>query len=32
MIPESDIYRLIIKAADQSRSPDIKDKATRFEK
>jgi anti-repressor protein len=31
MIPESDIYRLIIKAADQSRSPDIQEKATRFE-
>ena len=32
MIPESDIYRLIIKAADQSRNPEIKEKATRFEK
>jgi anti-repressor protein len=31
MIPESDIYRLIIKAADQSRSPDIQEKAARFE-
>jgi anti-repressor protein len=32
MIPESDIYRLLIKAADQSRNPDIKIKAARFEK
>jgi anti-repressor protein len=32
MIPESDIYRLIIKAADQSRNPAIKEKASRFEK
>jgi len=32
LISEGDIYRLIIKAADQSRSPDIKEKAARFEK
>jgi prophage antirepressor-like protein len=32
MIPEGDIYRLIIKAADQSRSPAVKEKAERFEK
>jgi anti-repressor protein len=32
IIPESDIYRLIIKAADQSRNPEIKEKAARFEK
>jgi anti-repressor protein len=32
IIPESDIYRLIIKAADQSRNADIKAKAARFEK
>lgn len=32
IIPESDIYRLIIKAADQSRSPDVREKAARFEK
>jgi prophage antirepressor-like protein len=31
VIPEGDIYRLIIKAADQSRNPDIKAKAARFE-
>jgi len=31
VIPESDIYRLIIKAADQSRNQDIKEKAARFE-
>lgn len=31
MIPEGDIYRLIVKAADQSRSPEIKAKAERFE-
>jgi anti-repressor protein len=32
MIPEGDIYRLIIKAAEQSRNPAIKEKAARFEK
>jgi prophage antirepressor-like protein len=32
MIPESDIYRLIFKAADQSRNPAIKEKAERFQK
>ena len=32
MIPESDIYRLIIKAAEQSKNPEIKAKAERFEK
>jgi anti-repressor protein len=32
LISESDIYRLIIKAADQSRNPAIKEKASRFEK
>lgn len=32
LISESDIYRLIIKAADQSRSPDVKAKAARVEK
>ncbi|GHU69165.1 hypothetical protein FACS1894184_12680 [Clostridia bacterium] len=32
IIPEGDVYRLIIKAADQSRSPDIKEKASRFER
>lgn len=32
IIPESDIYRLIIKAADQSRNPEVKEKAARFEK
>lgn len=31
MIPESDIYRLIVKAADQSANPEIKAKAERFE-
>ena len=31
VITEGDIYRLIIKAADQSRNPDIKTKAARFE-
>jgi len=31
VIPEGDIYRLIAKAADQSRNPDIRAKATRFE-
>jgi phage antirepressor YoqD-like protein len=32
VIPEGDIYRLIIKAADQSRNPEIKEKAERFER
>lgn len=32
VIPESDIYRLIFKAADQSRNEDIKIVAARFEK
>jgi hypothetical protein len=32
IIPEGDIYRLIIKAADQSRNPEIKAKAERFER
>ncbi|GHU69998.1 hypothetical protein FACS1894184_14820 [Clostridia bacterium] len=32
VIPEGDVYRLIIKAADQSRSSDIKEKASRFER
>jgi len=32
LIPEGDIYRLIVKAADQSKNPDIKEKAERFEK
>jgi anti-repressor protein len=31
MIPEGDIYRLIVKAADQNRNPDIQKKAARFE-
>lgn len=31
IIPEGDIYRLIIKASEQSRNPTIKEKATRFE-
>lgn len=31
VIPEGDIYRLIVKAADQSKNPDIKEKAERFE-
>lgn len=31
-IPEGDIYRLIIKAADQSRNPEIRAKAERFER
>jgi len=31
MIPEGDVYRLIIKAADQSKSPDIKAKAEGME-
>lgn len=30
-IPEGDIYRLIIKAADQSRNPQIKEVASRYE-
>jgi len=32
IIPEGDIYRLIIKAADQSKNPEIKAKAEKFEK
>lgn len=32
VIPEGDVYRLIVKAADQSRSPEIKAKAEQFEK
>lgn len=32
IIPEGDIYRLIVKAADQSKNPEIKAKAERFEK
>lgn len=32
LIPEGDIYRLVIKAADQSRNPEIKAKAERFER
>jgi prophage antirepressor-like protein len=32
VIPESDLYRLIVKAADQSRNPDIRAKGERFEK
>jgi prophage antirepressor-like protein len=31
-IPEGDLYRLIIKAADQSRNPEIKAKAEKFER
>ena len=31
IIPEGDIYRLIIKAADQSKNPEIKIKAEKFE-
>ncbi len=31
IIPEGDLFRLIVKAADQSRNPDIKAKAERFE-
>lgn len=31
VIPEGDIYRLVIKAADQSRSQKVKEKAERFE-
>lgn len=32
IIPEGDIYRLIVKAADQSKNPVIKEKAERFER
>ena len=32
VIPEGDIYRLIVKAADQSKNPAIKEKAERFER
>lgn len=32
IIPEGDVYRLIVKAADQSRSPVVKAKAERFER
>lgn len=32
IIPEGDIYRLIVKAADQSKNPEIKAKAERFER
>lgn len=32
VIPEGDVYRLIYKAADQSRNPTIKEKAENFEK
>jgi len=32
MIPEGDIYRLIVKAADQSANPEIKARAERFER
>lgn len=32
IIPEGDIYRLIVKAADQSKNPDIKAKAEEIEK
>ncbi|MBO8183637.1 MAG: phage antirepressor KilAC domain-containing protein [Archaeoglobus sp.] len=32
LIPEGDIYRLIVKAADQSKNPGIKAKAERFER
>jgi len=32
VIPEGDIYRLIVKAADQSKNSDIKAKAEKFEK
>lgn len=31
VIPEGDVYRLIVKAADQSRNPEIKEKAEQFE-
>ena len=30
-VPEGDIYRLIAKAADQSKSPEVKEKAEKFE-
>jgi prophage antirepressor-like protein len=32
VIPEGDIYRLIVKAADQSKNPKIKEKAEKFER
>ncbi|MEK5477554.1 phage antirepressor KilAC domain-containing protein [Paenibacillus sp. FSL R5-0407] len=32
VIPEGDVYRLIVKAADQSRNPTIREKAEQFEK
>ncbi|MGG1249881.1 phage antirepressor KilAC domain-containing protein [Brevibacillus agri] len=32
VIPEGDVYRLIVKAADQSRNPEIKAKADQFER
>lgn len=32
VIPEGDIYRLIVKAADQSKNPEIKAKAEKFER
>ncbi|OMG45256.1 phage repressor protein/antirepressor Ant [Paenibacillus macerans] len=32
VVPEGDVYRLIVKAADQSRNPAIKAKAERFER
>lgn len=32
VIPEGDIYRLIVKAADQSKNPEIRQKAEEFEK
>lgn len=32
VIPEGDIYRLIVKAADQSRNPEIQARAEKFEK
>lgn len=32
VIPEGDIYRLIVKAADQTRNPEIQAKAARFER
>lgn len=32
VIPEGDIYRLIVKAADQSKNPAIKEKAERYER
>lgn len=31
VIPEGDVYRLIVKASDQSKNPNIKEKAERFE-